>query len=85
MEQIPKFEILYKLFCTALVLPLLSLFTGWFMKYVIQDSIVYNFDIFFRLLTIPGILFVLIYAFIFLSLVYLEYVTSKRFVKGFSP
>lgn len=47
MKEILKFEILYKLFCTALVLPLLSLFTGWFMKYVIQDSIVYNFDIFF--------------------------------------
>ena len=47
MKEILKFEILYKLFCTVLVLPLLSLFTGWFMKYVIQDSIVYNFDIFF--------------------------------------
>lgn len=80
MKEILKFEILYKLFCTALVLPLLSLFTGWFMKYVIQDSIVYNFDIFFRLLTIQGILFVLIYAFIFLSLVYLEYMTIYKMI-----
>ena len=78
MKEIIKFECLYKLFCTALVLPLLSLLTGWFMKYVIQDSIVYNFDIFFRLLTIPGMIFILIYAFIFLSLVYLEYVSIYK-------
>ena len=44
------------------------------MKYIISESVIYNFDIIIKLLNIPGILGALLYALIILFFIYIEYV-----------
>ncbi len=66
MKEVFKFELFYKLLIYVIVLPVLSLLTGWFMKYIISESVIYNFDIIIKLLNIPGILGALFYALIIL-------------------
>ena len=74
MKEVFKFELFYKLLIYVIVLPVLSLLTGWFMKYIISESVIYNFDIIIKLLNIPGILGALLYALIILFFIYIEYV-----------
>ena len=74
MKEVFKFELFYKLLIYVIVLPVLSLLTGWFMKYIISESVIYNFDIIIKLLNIPGILGALFYALIILFFIYIEYV-----------
>ncbi len=57
MKEILKFEIFYKLLMNSIVLPCLSILTGWFLRYVIGDTILYNFDMVYALFSIPGFLF----------------------------
>lgn len=44
------------------------------MKYIISESVIYNFDIIIKLLNIPGILGASLYALIILFFIYIEYV-----------
>ena len=74
MKEVFKFELFYKLLIYVIVLPVLSLLTGWFMKYIISESVIYNFDIIIKLLNIPGILGASLYALIILFFIYIEYV-----------
>lgn len=74
MKEVFKFELFYKLLIYVIVLPVLSLLTGWFMKYIISESVIYNFDMIIKLLNIPGILGALLYALIILFFIYIEYV-----------
>ena len=64
MKEVFKFELFYKLLIYVIVLPVLSLLTGWFMKHIISESVIYNFDIIIKLLNIPDILGALLYALI---------------------
>lgn len=42
MKEVFKFELFYKLLIYMIILPVLSLVTGWFMKYIISKSVIYN-------------------------------------------
>ena len=82
MKEVFKFELFYKLLIYVIVLPVLSLLTGWFMKYIISESVIYNFDIIIKLLNIPGILGALLYALIILFFIYIEYVIVYKILSS---
>lgn len=80
MKEILKFELFYKLWNGVIMLPCLSLFTGWFLRYVIGETILYNFDIVWELLSIPGILFIFCYGIVMLACVYFEYIVICKLI-----
>lgn len=80
MKEIFKFELFYKLLIYTIILPILSLLTGLFMKYIISESVIYNFDMIIKLLNIPGILGALAYALIILFFIYIEYVIAYKMI-----
>lgn len=83
MKEILKFELFYKLLMNAILLPCLSLLTGWFLRYVIGDTVLYNFDMVYSLFSIPGILLVLAYVLIVILCVYFEYIVVYKLVYCF--
>ena len=83
MKEILKFELFYKVLMNAIVLPCLSLLTGWFIRYIIGDTVLYNFDMVYSLVSIPGILFILVYALVMIVCVYFEYVMIYKLVYCF--
>lgn len=83
MKEILKFEIFYKLLMNSIVLPCLSILTGWFLRYVIGDTILYNFDMVYALFSIPGILFVIAYIIVIMICIFFEYIVIYKLVYCF--
>ena len=83
MKEIVKFELFYKLLMNAILLPCLSLLTGWFIRYIIGDTVLYNFDMVYSLFSIPGILFVLAYILVMIVCIYFEYIMVYKLVYCF--
>lgn len=80
MKELIKFELFYKLLMYVVALPVLSALAGLFIKYVISDSVIYNFDMVLRLLNIPGIVFIILYCIVILLLIYFEYVVVYKLI-----
>lgn len=83
MKEIVKFELFYKLLMNAILIPCLSLLTGWFIRYIIGDTVLYNFDMVYSLFSIPGILFVLAYILVMIVCIYFEYIMVYKLVYCF--
>lgn len=83
MKEIIKFELFYKLLMNAILIPCLSLLTGWFIRYIIGDTVLYNFDMVYSLFSIPGILFVLAYILVMIVCIYFEYIMVYKLVYCF--
>lgn len=80
IKEIIKFELLCKLLILGFVHPVLSLVMNLFVKIFIQEDTLFNANIFLRILTSPGIIFLLIYGCIYLIFIYYEYIVFLKMI-----
>lgn len=74
MKEIIKFELLYKLFCAVIALPLFNTIFNLYAKYVIGQANIYNYEMFKVLLGfVSGLMALAFIIIVTLSLIYLEY------------